>query len=120
MNWPTSAQNGPRHSIIESITWTARSYAFKGCFCLRERNSNTFPYHTSFSSLRMYRNFFFCKYQKLRARDCIFKSQSCSQDNEKVARSILYYRCAHGLFKKMQAVTLIWGTILSDMEYMFS
>ena len=64
--------------------------------------------------------FFFCKYQKLRARDCIFKSQSCSQDNEKVARSILYYRCAHGLFKKMQAVALIWGTILSDMEYMFS
>ena len=43
---------------------------------------------------------FFCKYQKLRARDCIFKSQSCSQNNEKVARSILYYCCAHGLFKK--------------------
>ena len=53
------ARNGPRHSIIESITWTAYSCAFKGCFCLRERNSNTFPYHTSFSSLRMYRNFFF-------------------------------------------------------------
>ena len=43
---------------------------------------------------------FFCKYQKLRARGCIFKSQSCSQNNEKVARSILYYRCAHGLLKK--------------------
>ena len=95
-----SARNGPRHSIIESITWTAYSCAFKGCFCLRERNSNTFPYHTSFSSLRMYRNFFFCKYQKLRARDCIFKSKICSENNEKVARPILYYCCAHGLFKK--------------------
>ena len=114
------ARNGPRHSIIESITWTAYSCAFKGCFCLRERNSNTFPYHTSFSSLRMYRNFLFCKYQKLRARDCIFKSKICSENNEKVARPILYYCCAHGLFKKSWQRLWFMGQFLSDMEYMFS
>ena len=102
-----SARNGPRHSIIESITWTAYSCAFKGCFCLRERNSNTFPYHTSFSSLRMYSNFFFANIKSWELEIAFSNHKAALKIMKKLQGQSLTIVVLMDFLKKMLAVALI-------------
>ena len=115
------ARNGPRHSIIESITWTAYSCAFKGCFCLRERNSNTFPYHTSFSSLRMYRNFFFANIKSWELEIAFSNHKAALKIMKKLqGQSFTIVVLMEFLKKKCWQWLWFMGQFLSDMEYMFS
>ena len=115
-----SARNGPRHSIIESITWTAYSCAFKGCFCLRERNSNTFPYHTSFSSLRMYRNFFFANIKSWELEIAFSNHKAALKIMKKLQGQSLTIVVLMDFLKKCWQWLWFRGQFLSDMEYMFS
>ena len=114
------ARNGPRHSIIESITWTAYSCAFKGCFCLRERNSNTFPYHTSFSSLRMYRNFFFANIKSWELEIAFSNHKAALKIMKKLQGQSFTIVVLMDFLKKYRQWLWFRGQFLSDMEYMFS